>query len=72
MSIKKACFFLEKRALTRSTESGIFNQLEEPSNYSPRIVYVGSLNIKASFLKILKIACEIQIHAMIEAQVEAI
>ena len=75
MSIKKACFLWKKCTLTQSAESGIFccySQLEEPSNYSARIAYVDLLNIKASPLKILRIACEVQNHPMIEAQVEAI
>ena len=70
---QESLFLWKKCTLTRSAESGIFrcySQLEEPSNYSARIVYVDSLNIKASPLKILRIACEVQNHPMIEAQVE--
>ena len=47
---QESLFSRKKRALMRSTESGIFHcysQLEVPSNYSARIVCVDLLNIKA-------------------------
>ena len=65
---QESLFFQKRRPLIRNTELGIlrcYSQLEEPSNYSARILYVDSLNIKAFPLRI---AYEVQSHTMIEAQ----
>ena len=51
--VNQESLFLQKKR--GSTESGTFRcyrRLEEPSNYSARIVYVDSLIVKASPLKI--------------------
>ena len=51
--VNQESLFLQKNR--ESTESGTFRcyrRLEEPSNHSARIVYVDSLIVKASPLKI--------------------